>query len=184
MAKKINILFVSEDFVRSQCVIDDNLSGKYLLPAIREAQEIELQEIVGSTLFTKLKELVSAKTIGDEGNELYADLLAPVGFYLAYQAAARLPMKVSYKVANKGVVKTSDEKVENATYNEVIATSNYNQAIADSYAHRIQLYLWNNRAKLPELSECDCRRIKANLYSSATCGIFLGGARGKAIPRR
>lgn len=184
MAKIINILLVSEDFVRSQCVIDDNLSGKYLLPAIREAQEIELQEIVGSALLTKLKELVAAKMVGEEGNELYADLLALVGFYLAYQAAARLPMKVSYKVANKGVVKTSDEKVTNATYSEVIAASNYNQAIADSHAHRVQLYLWNNRTKFPELSECDCRRIKSNLYSSATCGIVLGGARGKVIPRR
>jgi len=183
MEKHTNVLLVSEAFVREQCVIDDNLSGKYLLPAIREAQEIDLQEIVGSALFEKLKELVSADEVKAEGNEYYADLMGRIGFYLAYQAAARLPMKVSYKVANKGVVKTSDEKVENATYNEVIAASNYSQAIADSHAHRIQDYLWNNREHFPELKECDCRRIRANLRSSATCGIFLGGARGKILPR-
>jgi len=41
----------------------------------------------------------------------------------------------------------------------------------------------DNRSSFPELNECDCRRIESNLYSAATCGIFLGGVRGKSKRR-
>lgn len=182
--KTTNVLLVSEAFVREQCTIDENLSGKYLLPAIREAQFINLREIIGTSLLDKLTELVRDRAVEEEGNEPYADLLDRIQFFLAYQTAARVTMNVSYKTANKGVVKTSDDRVENASYNEVIAVSNYNQAIADSYALRIQDFIWDNRPHFPELKTCDCRRIRANLYSAATCGIFLGGARGKKLPRQ
>lgn len=52
------VLLTSEEFVKSISNISDNLAGKYMLPAIREAQEINLREILGDALTDKLKKIV------------------------------------------------------------------------------------------------------------------------------
>ena len=33
-------------------------------------------------------------------------------------------------------------------------------------------------SNIPELSECECYKVKSNTYSAASTGIWLGGARG------
>ena len=45
-----DILLTSEEFVKSYSNISNNVNGKYLRVAIREAQEIELRGILGSFL--------------------------------------------------------------------------------------------------------------------------------------
>ena len=59
-------LLTSEDFIKSVTNISDNLSGKYLQGAIREAQEESLRSILGSRLLNKCKGLMAAhELIGD-----------------------------------------------------------------------------------------------------------------------
>ena len=50
---------------------------------------------------------------------------------------------------------------------------------ADFYAKRLQEYLLRNSGAFPELDCCSCHNIRKNLYSAASCGIWLGGPRGK-----
>ena len=63
MAKEI--LLSSEAFVKEVTSASDNLSGKYILPSLREAQEIGLKGILGDCLLAKLKSLVRAGQIDD-----------------------------------------------------------------------------------------------------------------------
>ena len=53
------ILLSSENFIKSVTNISDNVNGKYILPALREAQEIDLKGIIGSSLLETLKILVA-----------------------------------------------------------------------------------------------------------------------------
>ena len=53
------ILLSSEQFVKSVTSISDNVAGKYLLPSLREAQDVGLRGIIGDTLLAKLKQLVA-----------------------------------------------------------------------------------------------------------------------------
>ena len=57
------ILLSSESFVKSVTSVSDNLSGKYILPSLREAQEIGLRNILGDCLLSKLKSLVKDNAI-------------------------------------------------------------------------------------------------------------------------
>ena len=57
----------------------------------------------------------------------------------------------------------------------------YYQAKADAAIIDLQNYLLNNWKDYPELTEGDYNRIHSNLYSAASCGVFLGGARGKRL---
>ena len=91
--------------------------------------------------------------------------------------------KTTFKVGNFGVAKSSDENMQVATQDEVAKMQYYYQTKADACCYDLQSWLIENRASFPELSEHDCRRISSNLYSAATCGIFLGGVRGKSKRR-
>ena len=56
-------------------------------------------------------------------------------------------------------------------------------AKADAYCLDLQNFLLRNRSDYPELTDNCCHNIKSNLHSAASCGIFLGGSRGKTIRR-
>ena len=173
------ILLSSESFVKSVTSVSDNLSGKYILPSLREAQEIGLRNILGDGLLAKLKELVKYRTIGEEGNTMYRELLDRCQYYLAYVTIVEVTNKTTFKIGNFGVSKSSDENMQIATQDEVAKMQYYYQSKSDACCLDLQNWLIENRTSFPELNDNDCRRISSNLYSAASCGIFLGGVRGK-----
>ena len=188
------ILLTSEATVKELTAISDNVESKYLLPAIREAQEIYLREIIGDALMAKLKWCIennafrgafASADFNDDfetetgGNPQYKRLLGKIQYYLAYKTVAELIPKVSYKVANMGLVKTSDDNVQNATYNEIVLQRDYYVSRADYYCLLLQNFLLANRSDYPELTQQKANEIHATLKSAASCGIWLGGPRGK-----
>ena len=176
------ILLTSENFVKSVTSISDNLAGTYLRPSIREAQDIGLRGILGDTLLEKVKALVGAGTIGEADNAIYKALLDRAQYYLAYLAVVEVAAKVSLKIVNAGVQKTADENLQAASADEIANMRYYYQSKADHCCVELQNWLLENRDALPELDEGDAHRIKSNLYSAATCGVWLGGPRGKQLP--
>jgi hypothetical protein len=172
------ILLSSEAFIKSVTPISDNVAGKYILSSLREAQEVNLKGIVGDSMLEKLKSLVK-DGIDKAENALYKQLLDKCQDYLAYMTIVELVYKVSYKIGNAGVVKTADENVQVASFAEIVANKEYYQGKADFFCHELQNFILEHRNDLPEIDECACRKIHANLHSAATCGFFLGGARGK-----
>jgi hypothetical protein len=173
------VLLTNEAFVKGVSSISDNLAGKYMLPSIREAQEVKYRGIVGDTLLAKLKELVGSGAIHQPENAAYKELVDQSQFLIAYNAIVEIAVKVTFKIANAGVVKTPDENIQVAAEPDMAKVQEYYQAKADSEALNLQNFLLNNRGSYPELSEGECHRIHSNLYSAATCGLWLGGPRGK-----
>lgn len=176
------ILLTSETFVKGVSSISDNIAGKYLRPSIREAQDIQFRGIVGDTLLAALKTLVASGDIEETANAAYKTLLDRAQYFIAYVAIVETCAKVGFKVANAGVVQTPDEKVQTAGAVDMSRVQAYYQAKADAAAIDLQNYILNNRASYPELTEGDAHRIHSNLYSAASCGVFLGGARGRRLP--
>lgn len=172
-------LLTSETFVKSISSISDNLAGKFLRPSIREAQDVAFRRIVGDTLLERLKALVADGGINLETNAAYKTLLDRSQYFLAYSAIVEVAQKVTYKIANAGVVKTPDEKVEVVTQDDLATMRSYYRSKADETCIDIQNFILNNWRDYPELTEGDYHRVRATLMSAASCGVFLGGARGK-----
>lgn len=173
------ILLSSENFIKSVTNISDNVSNKYILTSLREAQEIGLKNILGDNLLEKLKTLVQGKSIDQQDNIMYKYLLNKCQYYLAYMTIVELVYKVSYKIGNAGVVKTADENLQVASFEEIVSQKEFYQGKADFHCMEVQNYILENRSDFPEVDDCTCRKIHATLHSAATCGLFLGGARGK-----
>ena len=177
------ILLSSEAFVKRVTSASDNLSGKYILPSLREAQEIGLRGILGDDLLAKLKALVKSETLESESGGVYKTLVDHCQYYLAYMTIVEVTNKVSYKVGNFGVTKTQDENLQVASQDEIAKMQYYYQSKADACCLDLQNFLLEHRKDYPELTECACHKIESNLHSAASCGIFLGGNRGKRLPR-
>lgn len=172
-------LLTSEKFVKEVSSISDNVAGKYIQPSIREAQEVWLKSIIGSNLLNYIKALGLAKTLDDPANVAYKELVDRAQYFLAYTAIVELTNKVSYKIGNFGVTKTTDENLQVATQDEIAKIQYYYQSKADFCALELQQWILDNRTLFPELDDCTCRKIHSNLHSAASCGLWLGGARGK-----
>lgn len=169
------VLLTSEAFVKNVTGISDNIYAKYLLPSIREAQETGLRSVLGDALTDRLKDIVR----GTIAPDIYRELIDKLQYYLAYSTVVQLIPKVHFKVVNMGVVTTSDDSVQPVSYSEVEKMSFYYQSKADAECRKVQQWLLHNHAAFPELTENDCHAIKANLSSAASCGLWLGGARGR-----
>ena len=178
------ILLSSEAFVKSVTSASDNLSGKYILPSLREAQEIGLRGILGDRLLAKLKDLCKNGTLETESNGVYKTLVDHCQYYLAYMTIVEVTNKVSYKIGNFGVTKTQDENLQLASQDEIAKMQYYYQSKADACCLDLQNFLLEHRKDYPELTENSCYKIESNLHSAASCGIFLGGARGRILPRK
>jgi len=176
------VLLISETFVKEVCSISENIAGQYILPSIREAQDINLRNIIGDALLSKLKALVASGEIARPENTLYKALADQQRYFLAYSACVGIAQRVTFKIANAGVVKTPDEKVEVTDQPDMEKVKAFYQAKADSLAFDLERWLIAHYTDFPELSSADCDRVRCHLRTAATCGVWLGGPRGKQLP--
>lgn len=176
-----NVLFCSEDYIKSNSSLSDNMFGKNLLPALRESQDLYLQQIIGSSLYNKLIKLVDENTIGDDEYVLYKDLLDNyVRPYLLYKTLVQLLPVINAKIVNFGSSQSSDEHLVNLSQGDVVVLEGHFETSADFYCRRLQEYILNNCDSLG-VDACTCEGIRSNLNNAATTGIFLGGVRGRKI---
>lgn len=167
------IFLTSEKFIKDLANIDENLANKYLRSALQEAQEIELREVLGDCLLETLKGMVKENDIPDN----YRELIEKCQYVLAYRTISSLCIMSTYKLANVGTVTTRDDNVDNVSWSDLTAVREYYTHKADYFTRLLQHYLLQNKSNFPELKECDCERIKSHLRSSASSGLWLGGAR-------
>lgn len=171
------VLLVSVDMVKELLPINENIDGGYIRPAIDMAQDFFLEETLGTVLTDKLKELVA------EGGAIpapYSTLLDKLSKMLAHYACSYIIENVGAKVANAGVLRTEDEKMYSLSQSEIALMASREIKRGDTYRGRVQRFLIANYSDFPELygwrSLADLRQ---QLYSSATSGLWLGGARGR-----
>lgn len=178
----MRVLLTSEDYIKTHSNLSDNVWGDYLLPAIREAQDMGLQTILGSCLYNKVLSLVENEEIEETENAFYKTLLDDyIQDYLMYQTITDLVPIIGVKLANLGTVISNDEHVINLSETERSNIKHYYEMRADFRARRMQEFLLNNRSAFEELKDCDCDRMRANLNSAASTGLWLGGYRGRRM---
>lgn len=174
-----DILLTSEEFVKSYSNISNNVNGKYLRVAIREAQEIDLRGILGSCLLDKIKELLDSGDIEASENGIYQEILDQCQYFLAYTSVKNLCLTTSFKIDNIGVSQTYDENVSSMSLDDTYNIMEQYARKADYFCGLLQDYLLKHKQFIPELTDSQCSCIQSNLDNAATGGIWMGGRRGK-----
>ena len=172
-----DVLLISENYLRSAFMISDNVQSKFILQAVKTAQEIYFQAIVGSCLYERLLEGVRNNDLKTSEREL----LGVAKRFIGTRAIAELCTITTFKINNIGLNITHDDNVETLGVEDTMYVRRHYIYESDHYARRLQEWILEHRSEFPELCSCGCDKMRANLYSAATCGIFLGGARGRSL---
>lgn len=167
-----NTLLISEKYVKTQSNIQDNVWGDFLTPAIREAQDIELQPIIGRPLYKKILKEVEEKDVEERFKTLIEDWIQP---YLLYQTIVSLIPIIGTKLGNIGTVISNDEHVQNISSSERENLEYRYRYLADHYKSELQKYLLANKDLYPELTSTCLKNL--NLKSSNSLPLWTGGIR-------
>lgn len=160
--------------------LSDNLSDKYIRSALREAQDIGLNQVLGTRLLERLYTLVSTGGIINTENAKYKKLLdSHISYYLAYETITNVVVIASVKIDNAGAVTSDAEKTNGLELKDIFKIESYYRQKADFYKSRLQAYLRMEHDNFPELEYGDAYNTLAEIESAYTSTIFLGGKRGK-----
>lgn len=142
---------ISEEKLREFTDINDNLDSKLIKNGVREAQDIYLQRLTGTSLYEFILAEIDAGTLSGNYKTLVDDFIQP---FLIYAAYWELLDAVMWRPRNNGLLTpTGGENSVN------VDDKNYNrkrQAVEnkrDYYAERLTNYLIQNQAQFPELND-------------------------------
>lgn len=174
------VYLINPSSIKDITNISDNLSDKYIRSALRESQDIGLNQVLGTRLLDKLYTLVSTGRIKDAENAKYKRLLDNhIGYYLAYETITNVVVIASVKIDNAGAVTSDAEKTNSLDLKDVFKIENYYRQKSDFYKARLQAYLRMEHDNFPELEYEDAYNTLAEIETAYTSSIFLGGKRGK-----
>jgi hypothetical protein len=167
------VFLVSEATMKKNSVVNNNVDGMYLLPAIEFAQDAGLQPIIGTKLYNKLMDLVEDGSITGSTDYKYLldEYITP---YLVNKVTADIQIPLSFKLRNQGVVQQTDANTYVPSMKDIqYVIQNYENK-ANFYSNRLSDYLRANRSKYPEYCSVDsCADMPSNKDAYNT-GIFLG----------
>lgn len=131
-------LFITrEDLVRNTAM-SGNVDTDKFIQFIKVAQEIHIQNYLGTKLYDKISSDVTAGTLAGDYLELVTTYVQPMLIHFAM--VEYLPF-AAYTIANKGVYKHTAENSETVSKSEVDYLSARHQRLADYYVQRFMDYM-------------------------------------------
>jgi hypothetical protein len=170
-----NVLFISENFVKDNTLLHENIDFKFIRPVIMLSQDIHLQPKLGTTMFNELKTQIIGGSLTTANTTLLNDYIQPM---LLYWVQAEAPAAISYKFLNKGLMQQSSENSSTSSLDEINFISQKYKDKAEWYTERLVNFLLENDADYPAYrnpeSGLDIIQPDTRTYST---GMFLGRSR-------
>jgi hypothetical protein len=141
------VLFVSEEKLKSFTSINNNTSPLDLIPYVLQAQDIYLQNYIGATYYMQLKEQVRTNTV-DNDNKFLLDNY--IGSALCNWALAMALPWLKYKIFNKSVLSPSSESAESITLDELNFLIEQARGTAETYTKRMIEWMVLHPAAYPK----------------------------------
>jgi len=110
------VLFVSEEKLKSFTSINNNTSPKDLTPFVLQSQDLYLQNYIGATFYFQLKEQVRTNTVSTANQFILDNYIGGALCNWALQIA--LPF-LKYKIFNKAVLSPTSENSDSVSLEEL-----------------------------------------------------------------
>ena len=147
------VLFISESKLKDSSAINLNCSTDLLLPYIRQAQKLYIETALGSKLTQKIKDLITAGTIGNVGNEAYKTLVDDyIGDMLPNWAFYHAIPFLRFKIENGNIYSKTSETGNALSTEEAQHLREEVRNTAEYYTERLIDYVCNNTSSFPEYS--------------------------------
>jgi len=144
------LLITRNDLVRLTALNGNTDTDKFI-QFIKIAQDIHVENYLGTQLITKIKDLILSNDIELPEFSEYKDLLElHVKPMVIYWAMVEYLPNAAYTIANKGIYKHSSENAENVDKLEVDFLTNKYSNIAKEYTERCIDYIIYRQDLFPE----------------------------------
>lgn len=160
---------ISTTFLKENTVVDINLDDEIIKPQIWEAQEAEIQRILGSKLYNKLMTLHPTFTG-------YYKILVDqkLSMCLAYYTLAYgVPFWV-YEFGNKGIARKTSTNSEPITKVDIDYLEETFKKRAEEYGQRAIDYIRANRTRFPEYDQWEDGDMQHEEQLNYECPIAMG----------
>ena len=143
------LLITRDDLVRFTSV-NGNVDTDKFIQYIKIAQDIHIQNYLGTELLNKIKADIIASTLTGDYQSLVEVYVKPM---LIHWAMVEYLPFAAYTIANKGVYKHSSENAENVAKDEVDFLLEKERKIAQHYTQRFIDYMSFNQQLFPEYND-------------------------------
>ena len=140
-------LFVTREDIVKFTAMNGNVDTDKFIQFVKIAQDIHIQNYLGTKLFNKINDAIVAGTLANPYLALLKDYIKPMVIHFAM--VEYLPF-AAYTIANKGVFKHNSENSTNVEKNEVDFLIEKERDIAQHYTNRFIDYMSYNQALYPE----------------------------------
>lgn len=165
----IRVYLISEDTLKTETVLNDNVSAEYFGSAIETAQEIYLQQLIGTSLLTDLCEKVRDNRLNNDDKMLLDEYITP---FLKFKVLAEVTLPIAFKYRNAGVVQTNNEYMYNTTMKDAQQLATHYDQRANFFAIRLTDWLCANSNKFPAYRNTTSGELSPNSGAFNT-SIFL-----------
>ena len=140
-------LFITREDIVKFTALSGNIDVDKYTQFIKIAQDIHIQNYLGTKLFNKINDDIVAGTLESPYTTLLSKYIKPIVIHFAM--VEYLPF-AAYTIANKGVYKHNSENSINAEKNEIDFLVEKERNIAEHYTKRFIDFMSYNQASFPE----------------------------------
>jgi hypothetical protein len=140
-------LFISRKDLVKNTILDGNVDTDKFIQFIKIAQEIHIQNYLGTKLYDKISADIIADTLTGDYLTLVNKYVQPMLIHFAM--SDYLPF-AAYQIKNGGVYKHQSENAESIEKNEIDYLVNKERDFAEYYTRRMIDYVTFNVGKFPE----------------------------------
>ena len=140
-------LFVSRDEIVKFTALNGNIDTDSFVQWVKVAQDIHIQNYLGTKLFKKINDDIVAGTL--TGNYLTLTNVYVKPMLIHWSLVEYLPF-AAYTIANKGVYKHNSENSDTVSKEEVDFLVEKERSIAENYTRRFIDYMSFNNSLFPE----------------------------------
>ena len=160
------VILIQPDNLTRNTILGGNIDVDLYLPAIKNAQNTRVRELLGKELYIKMMDLFENDTLNEADNELYKELYDDYLEDLVIFSAAEIYLTFgAYKVANNGITKMqSSEGATSVSKEEVDYLVNASRKMYD-FSKR-EFLKWIKTVEIPEYP----KTCKSNVLN---CGGWI-----------
>ena len=140
-------LFISREEIVKFTALNGNIDKDKFVQFIKIAQDTHIYNYLGSKLFKKIYNDITAGTLAGDYVSLLNDYIKPMVIH--WSMVEVLPF-IGYQIANKGMFKHNSENATAVDKSEVDFLIEKERQIAQNYSQKFIDYMQVNYAKFPE----------------------------------
>lgn len=172
-------IFISESRLKRLTAVHENLEPDELMPFVLQAQDIYVQELLGTKFYNALKKKVATSTTTNEERTLLDNYIAPMlANYSVYMA---LP-SFNYKMKNKAVLNPSAEEANSVDLSELKYLRGTIKDSAEFYRERAREFLIDNESDYPDYVNYGVDGMSPNKRNAYSSGIVIPSRLGECNP--